>query len=534
MSIHAVAGEYAMSRPRIPWLAMPVALALAALGPWVHAAPPDCAALARLKLPGVTLTETRTLPPGPFEVPAMGPLAAHAVALPRFCRVRGTVAPGIRFELWLPARHWNGRFLAVGSGGFGGFIDYSSLTRRLRQGYAVTVNDTGHEGNGLAWMRNPGALLAWGHDATHRVTVAAKRIVHAYYGTGPAHAYFEGCSTGGDQAMEEAEFFPGDFNGIVAESPGMDYTGLMFSFLWGLRAAARHGELSEPKLLLLHHYVMTLCKARDGLLEHPESCHVNLAPLVCTGRDGPTCLTPGQARTAELIYQGPRDPRTGQQIYPGFVPGSEADPAYTGPLAAFYGWSMIQGPLARDYAIPLLEETVFGTGWNWRTFDFDRGVVRVDRVLAGKIDAMNPDLRAFAAHGGKLIMVQGWGDPYNAQTVPIEYRRRVISVFAAAGHRRRAVRRVNGFFRLFMAPGMSHCLWGPGPSQAHALASVERWVERHRAPRKLIAAQVAPGALTARPGAMRRPLCPYPQAAHYLGGNPNRARDYRCETPAAR
>jgi feruloyl esterase len=508
------------------------AVALAAASLTCRAAPMDCPRLAALHLPGVAITTARPVPAGPFQVPALGPIPARAVPLPAFCRVAGTVAPRIGFELWLPREHWNGRLLAVGSGGFGGDLDYDSLADRLREGYAVTANDTGHRGTGFQWMRDPRALLAWGHESTHRVTVPAKRIVRAYYGSGPAHSYFLGCSTGGDQAMEEAEFFPRDFDGIVAESPGMDYTGLLYSFLWGLEAATRHGALSEGKLLLLHRFVVSKCAAQDGwsggVLQHPLTCHVSLTPLLCRGKDRPDCLTRGEALTARLMYQGPRNPRTGAQVYPGFVPGSEADPAYTGKLSAAYGWTLIQGPLATLYAIPLLQHTVFGPAWNWKTFDFDRGVARVEQVLTPKIDAMDPDLRPFAARGGKLIMVQGWGDPYNAQTLPIEYRSQVIATFAGSGSRELAEHRVDSFYRLFMAPGMSHCLWGPGPSQVHALAAVRRWVEEEHAPAMLIAARLTPPAMTPAAGATRRPLCPFPQYAHYIGGNPDVPASFRC------
>ena len=459
-------------------------------------------------------------------------MPSHAVKLPPFCRVAGSAAPSIGFELWLPGDHWNGRLLAVGSGGFGGYIDFQSLAKRLAEGYAVTANDTGHRGTSLEWMHDPKALLAWGHDATHRVAIPAKRIVQAFYRSKPAHSYFEGCSTGGDQAMEEAEFFPDDFDGIVAESPGMDYSRLMLSFLWGLKVSTDNGALSEQKLQMLHRFVMQRCDRldglEDGLLEHPLACQVDLAPLVCKAADGPTCLTPGEARTAALIYQGPRNSRTGAQIYPGFVPGSEADPAYDGKLAAAYGWSLIEGPLAKLYAIPLLESTVFGQGWDWRSFDWDKGVDRIESALAGKIDAMRPNLHAFADRGAKLVMVQGWGDPYNAQTLPIEYREQVIADFTRAGDREQAEQRVNGFYRLFMAPGMSHCLWGPGPSQVHALTAVRQWVENGEAPRELIAARVTPLSMTPSPAAMRRPLCPYPQTARYVGGDPNVPQSFRC------
>lgn len=524
-----------MTKLRLAGLA---SLMLAAAAMSRPASAVDCARLAALRLPGVRITSARALPAGPFRIPAIGPLPARTRPLPAFCRVSGTVAPRIGFELWLPARHWNGRLLSVGSGGFGGYIDYESLASRVAQGYAVTANDTGHRGTGLDWLNDPKALLAWGHDATHRVAVPAKRLVRAYYGSGPAHSYFEGCSTGGDQAMEEAEFFPKDFDGVVAESPGMDYSRLMLSFLWGLKAATAHGLLSEAKLQLLHRYVMAYCDRQDGLedglLRSPLDCQVHLAPLVCQGADRPDCLTRGEADTARLLYRGPRNPRTGAQIYPGFVAGSEADPAYTGKLAAAYGWTLIQGPLAEAYAIPLLQHTVFGPRWDWRRFDYDRDVAEVDRSLAGKIDAMDPDLRPFAARGGKLIMVQGWGDPYNAQTLPIEYRARVISTFAGSGSRKRAERQVDDFYRLYMAPGMGHCLWGPGPSEVHALAALRRWVEDGKAPAALIASKVTPPAVKAAAGAIRRPLCPYPQYAQYDGGDPRVPQSFHCSSAARR
>ncbi|MGH8169915.1 MAG: tannase/feruloyl esterase family alpha/beta hydrolase, partial [Steroidobacteraceae bacterium] len=192
----------------------------------------------------------------------------------------------------------------------------------------------------------------------------------------------------------------------------------------------------------------------------------------------------------------------------------------------------IQAPLAKQYAIPLLENTVFGPDWDWKTFDFDRDVIKVDKALSGKIDAMNPDLRPFAAHGGKLIMIQGWGDPYNAQTLPIEYRAQVLATFGGSDESKDAAQRVAGFYRLFMAPGMSHCLWGPGPSEIHALAALKRWVEKDEAPAELIAAQVTPPSLTPQPGAMRRPLCPYPQYARYTGGNPHNPAAFRCTSPS--
>jgi feruloyl esterase len=237
--------------------------------------------------------------------------------------------------------------------------------------------------------------------------------------------------------------------------------------------------------------------------------------------------------TVRLIYRGPHNPRTGTAIYPGFVPGSEADPTSANGGGIAYGWSGIQGPLAQTFAIPLLRDMVFqDPTWDWRTFDWDRDVTEVDRRVAADITALNPDLRAFAARGGKLIMYQGWGDQLNAQTLPVAYHQQVIDRFAAErGGASAARRKVDGFFRLFMAPGMAHCGGGPGFSQFDALAALREWVETGAAPKALIAAHPAFGG----PGpAPTRPLCPFPAVAVYDGrGDPRRSESFACPLASA-
>ena len=225
----------------------------------------DCTKLANTAVPESRLTSATLVAAGPFSIPAKKQMSAQEFVLPSFCRVQGTAKPAIGFELWMPAHAWNGRLLSLGNGGFGGSIDLGQLAKYLLKGYAVTGNDTGHVGGGTEWMHDPDALLAWGREATHRVIVPVKALVRAYYGKPQDYAYFQGCSTGGAQAMEEAEFYPKDFNGIVAESPGMDYSHLMLSFLWGLKSAHDHAALSNGKLELLHHAVLEKCDADDGL-----------------------------------------------------------------------------------------------------------------------------------------------------------------------------------------------------------------------------------------------------------------------------
>lgn len=466
----------------------------------------DCAGLAALTLPDARIVSAE--------------MAPEAKDAPAHCRVKGVAATSIGFEVWLPASRWNGRLLSVGNGGFGGQVQTAALTDGLREGYAVTGDNTGHQGDGRAWMADPARVRDWGHSAVHLATAPAKAIVQAYYGAPARFSYFSGCSTGGAEAMEEAEFFPGDYDGILAGAPGMSYAHLMLSFLWGLKAAETGAVIPQAKLVLLHKAVLDECDGldglRDGLISDPEACRFDPARLTCRGDDAPDCLTAAEVHTARMIYQGPRNPRTGAQIYPGFAFGSEADPSSgaAGPFA--YGWGGIQGPLAQMFAIPLMRDMVYrDPKWDWRSFDWDKDVADLDRRVAADITATDPDLRAFARHG-KLIMYQGWGDPLNAQTLPADYRAEVIGVFGAE-------RPVDGFFRLFMVPGMAHCAGGPGLSRFDGLAALRAWVEKDQAPDRI----VADGSPVLGPGASR-PLCPYPKSARYEGGDPRDARSFRC------
>ena len=232
------------------------------------------------------------------------------------------------------------------------------------------------------------------------------------------------------------------------------------------------------------------------------------------------------------MYQGPRNPRTHTQIYPGFVPGSEAGSTFAdapgGESYMLNGWTLIQGPLARQYAVPLLKNMVFGENWDWTTFNWDSDVARVDAVLGARIDSIDPNLQPLQSAGGKLVMVQGWDDPLNAATLPIQYRSAVIASFGRSMSQVAAKHTVNGFFRLFMAPGMSHCLGGDGPSKVDALDAVRAWVEQERPPAELIATKVqVPSGKPTEP-LMRRPLCPYPRYARYIGGDPNQPQSFRC------
>jgi len=479
----------------------------------------ECAALAATKLQDAVIRTAEMQRAAPMTVRVFPGAAPQTVQLPAFCRVNGVASGSIGFDVWLPAQGWNLRLLSVGNGGFGGEIQLAALADGLSKGYAVTSNDTGHQGSDRAWMRDPARVRLWGHSATHLVTGPAKAIVRAYYGSPARYAYFAGCSTGGAQAMEEAEFYPADYDGIVAGAPGMSYAHLMLSFLWGLKAADRPGgALPLAKLKLLNRAVLDACDhldgARDGLISDPLACHFDVRRLTCAGSDTAACLTPAQVKTALLIYQGPHNPRTGARIYPGFVFGSEADQESDAQRARFYGWGGIQGPLAQSFAIPLLQDMVYhNPAWDWRSFDWDKDVADLDHRIGADITAMNPDLAEFAHRRGKLIIYQGWGDPLNAQTLPIAYRADVIDVFARQAGVEKAAGAVDGFMRVFMVPGMGHCSGGTGPDHFDALGAVRRWAETGRPPERMIASTDEAGKAPAK----TRPICAYPASPHWNG-----------------
>lgn len=457
------------------------------------------------------------------------------------CRVVATVstqsAEQIGIEVWLPLGGWNGRLLGVGSGGFGGAIVYSALVPAVARGFVAANTDTGHRGGAqgaigqpLAWAQSAVQLRDWGKTSIHWMTVAAKAITRAYYGQAPARSYYSGCSTGGAEAMEEAEFFPDDYDGVHAGSPGMYYSHLMESFLWGAMLPAKQpaATLTPAALATLNQAVLQHCggadAVSDGFLSNPGVCRFDPARLQCkAGEDPAHCLSAPQVQQAERLYSPVRDPRTGRVLYPGFARGSESQ------------WALIQGALVPYYAQPLLANTVFDNpNWDWTTFDFGADADRVDAVLSPVIDAMSPNLERFRAHGGKLIMTQGWADALNAQTLPIDY-------FEDVAKRAGGIKATQSFYRLAMAPGMSHCGGGPGPNtiggslppvnvdpDRDVISALQAWVERGRAPASFISTKY----VNDDPKAgvqFERPVCVYPEVLRYKGHGDRRfASSFEC------
>ncbi len=449
---------------------------------------------------------------------------------PAHCRVRGVLRPvagsRIGFELLLPPpSRWTGRFQMLGNGGYSSDLPRPGMRRSLARGSAVAATDTGHSGDDPDFARgHPQAIADWAWRAVHVTAIAAKALVARFYQRPADHAYFAGCSTGGHQAMMEAQRFPHDFDGIVAGAPGSNRVRLNAAFLWQYLSNHRRGDdtaalLSPADLRLLNQHAQTMCGSANGgavgglasdqWLNDPLSCHVEPAALACRPGQTNDCLAPEQVAAARAMYRGAPDPRGGARVTIPWLPGSEpgwslywADPARPQQPARANFWRTWAG---------------FGDGWNWWRFSFGRHLAVAQRRLSPVIDAVNPDLRAFRQRGGKLLQYHGLADPVVSPLDTLAYRRAMMSRTDPRGGGR--------WYRLFLVPGMGHCGGGPGFTDFDAQAAIETWVERGHAPDRLVAADAV---------SRTRPLCPFPARAQYVGGDSARAESYRCERPALR
>jgi len=468
------------------------------------------------------------------EVPA-------AEGAPSHCRVSGVIAPEVAFEVNLPAR-WNGRFYMIGNGGHAGegFDDAGRTGQRavaLQHGFAFAMTNTGHDARkepGASFvMSNPQKAIDYAYRAVHVTTVAAKDIAKAYYARPVDRSYWNSCSNGGRQGLIEAQRFPDDFDGIVANAPWVAQTNFTIGAMWNQRALTET-PLSPEKMALVASRVMATCDAgdglADGLIDDPRACKfdpVRDVPACAAGTDGADCLTAAQASVLKKVYEGPT--RNGAPFFPGFMLGSEAVVPGPGGVAAS-GWMNLIVPRQADVKpadFNLAENTmrylVFDPpqpDYDFRTFDFDKDPPLLDRW--GKLaNADNPDLSAFRKRGGKLLMTYGWADTILQPMMGVNYYERAL---AANGPD------TTNFFRLFMLPGMAHCGGGIGPDRHDPMTAIIDWVERGKAPDTLLASKVTGGQVV-----RTRPLCVYPQVARHTGtGSIEDAANFRCVAPPPR
>ena len=530
-------------------------LTFASTSALAQAVPPaSCAALARFGLQGGRVIAAETMAAGALKV-AASPIAAdlpqRIASMPAFCRVQAVATPTsdsqIGIEVWLPLHGWNGRLLGTGNGGGAGRIAYEmGMVEGLKRGFAVANTDMGTAPDINATIDHPERWIDFGHRATHEMTRVAKVLVASFYGVDSFRSYFEGCSTGGQQALSSAQRYPDDYDGILAGDPGNNRTHVASYFLWNYATlnASPATKLTQEQWSMVSNAILTSCVGKDGgapgdrFLTDPRSCRFDPStlPACKAGAAANNCLTPAQLATVQRLHAGPVNPRTDERIYAGLTLGSEdqplgptmqGDPA-TWPDQQFYPfkWSL-------------------GDRFTPARFDFDGDLDRVDAQLAATLNANAADLSSFASRGGKLLIYTGVSDPAVPFAEVVNYYDRVA---ASAG----SVTAAGDFARLFLVPGMGHCFGGPGVTdigqpfsssvppalQNDALMTLVAWTERGQEPDMLVARKPAGGG---RP-AQERPVCAYPALPEYRGGNPALLQSFTCtnrargtdQAPAAR
>jgi feruloyl esterase len=469
----------------------------------------------------------------------------HSVAIPAdssapaHCRVTGTLSPEIAFEVSLPAR-WNGRFYMIGNGGHAGEsledpFRTAQRNRALQLGFAFAQTNTGHDAHkepGASFvMSDPEKAIDYAYRAVHLTTVTAKAITARYYAKPPARSYWNSCSNGGRQGLIEAQRYPLDYDGVVANAPWVSQTGYTIGAMWNQKALSA-APLSAAKLSLLAEKVMAKCDAvdglKDGLIDDPRKCDFDArrdVPACPVGTDGAECLTAEQADAVMKVYGGPSG--GGKPLFPGYMPGSEAlvaGPGGAPPASAWLNLIVPAQPGGKSGDFNLAQNTMRylvhvppQPDYDYTTFDFDRDTHMLDD-WARQVDANNTDLSGFRHHGGKLLMTYGWADQVLQPLMGVDY-------YEAAVVRNGP--RTGEFFRLFMVPGMTHCSGGIGTDRFDPMTAMIDWVEKNEPPQVLHAAHVVDD----KP-VRTRPLCPYPQVARYTGqGSIDDQANFRCVSP---
>jgi feruloyl esterase len=516
-----------------------------------------CESLTSVSIENGTIVKAEVVPEGPFvrpDAPAGDGRNSAAEPIPAHCRVTMVLTPTfdshIGVELWLPSEDWNGRLLAVGNGWFAGSIQgYGDMQVALRRGYATVATDTGHaaaDGPGAMFgLAHPEKIIDFAYRAVHDMTVKSKRIIDAFYNEPLSYSYFKGCSTGGRQAVMAAQRFPGDFDGIIAGAMANRHIHMHTARVArGIRVARNPDEtISAEQAQMVTEAVMSKCDTLgEGFLNNPRQCTFDVSSLLCggattsggasSGSDGATdggitvgangatdgsatsnnrsasggqCLTKAQLRTVETWYGGVKNSK-GEMIFSG--------KAFGNPMGEVLAFGVSDAPYFEAVYDTVRIWGFQDAEYNLHDFDLDRDMPIIDRAT-GLVDADNPDLRGFKAHGGKLLLYHGWSDPNITPENTVHY---YESVMEEMGDDQA------DWMRLFMVPGMGHCGGGPGVNTFDSITAIQQWREGGTAPDQIMGSNPTTG--------LTRPLCPNPQYARYDGsGSLADASNWSCAPP---
>ncbi|KAI0473536.1 putative ferulic acid Esterase/Feruloyl esterase [Xylariaceae sp. FL0804] len=518
-----------------------------------------------------TVAYARQVPAnGTFDVPA-GDIAypTSPTGLPALCAVQVNVtssaSSAFSFGLFLPTTAantsvgattgWNGRFLAVGNGGFAGGINWLDMGAGAGYGFAAMSTDTGHNSTAadLSWgYEQPQKQIDFGWRAMHGSVELAKDLVAAYYGSDAAYSYYSGCSTGGRQGLKEVEMFPDDFDGALVGAPAWWTTHLQ---TWTIKVARYNlpetadYHIPNDLFTVVGQEVLKQCDPQDGLVDNiisdPQGCNFYPEALLCAGGNTTDCLTAAQVGTLYNIYHDYVDVNQ-TLVFPHLQMGSEAQ------------WTVLLGlgapgnPLGYEYA-----QYFLGLGPDWDYADFDYSVVELaDATDPGDCNADDFDLSPFRERGGKLLHYHGLADGLIATGSSEYFYKQVLRNMSASATASATGPELDDFYRFFLVPGMQHCTGTPtdvaapwyfaGANQAgslgtgvhsvpgyedadhDALLALMKWTENGTAPEQIIATRYTNDSVDA--GVQRqRPLCLYPKQARYLGsGDADDAASWEC------
>lgn len=444
---------------------------------------------------------------------------ASAPDLPAYCRLTATIAPQNQVEIRLPTTGWSGRVLTAGCGGLCGAIQMERTDDALIRGYAVAHSDMGHSASDLGFADDPALLEDFVHRATHLTTVLLKSATRTYYGRAPSQSYFRGCSTGGRQGLTAVVMYPSDYDGIIAGAPAAG-PGAVPNIAWTLRANTRPDGtpiLDAGALDILHAAALTACDsddgAKDGLISNPDACTFDPQTVVC-GPGGPEnqCLTPAQVQAAEAIYDGVVA-QGRRAVSRGLSRGGEL--GWKAGLLGVNGGPPGYGGVALNYV-----RRFPGTTPDIAAFDFAAHPITLAAVdTLPSVGENGERLKAFRDAGGKLLLYHSWSD--NSLTPAT-----AIDVYDAHANAMGGYAALEGFYRLFVIPGVRHCGGGEGPDAVDLLAAIEAWVEKAEPPERLVAFKTNQDVRYPRehrfpiPDAeirFSRSVFPWPASARYVG-----------------
>ena len=475
----------------------------------------SCESLAQVTLPDTTIASA-VLDPG-------------TDARPPSCRVEAVVTnppAGDRIRIWigLPMTEWNGRFLGVGGGGFSGG-NPNGVNAPVAAGYVAGSTDTGHEGGRGSFALDAQNRLNWqlirdnAYLGVHAMTVTGKALAREFYGQAPAKSYWSGCSTGGRQGLVEAQRYPGDYDGILAGAPAINWSELHVEQMWAHVVMLETNTVVAPcKYAAATEAAVAACDANDGVTDgvigNPRQCTYSASALV--GRTTECgAITEADANVIQKIWEGPRR-RDGSFLWYGLPRG-----------ASFMGLSGTGGDplegrpnqITLDYWRYFLKQD---PNWDWKTLTpaaYEQAWAQSLEQYGPVLGSNDPNLAPFRARGGRILMWHGEVDQLIYPEGSIDYFERVRREMGGADA-------TSSFMRFYLAPGVAHCAGGPGPQPTGLFEALVKWVEDGVAPDTLLAVSRGQDESPVR----SRPLCQYPLVARYAGsGSTDEADNFRCE-----